>query len=198
MICSKLLSLCDCWFGSPVFPALEAPLGPLRVGERNLDFFEAKDKLIALGLVDPVGPDRLSLHPVLGLGVQNAEPQAVESERQRTTMWLLDYAHSHQDDYDALERERANLLGLLDWFADERRWDEMVTLMRDLFNYLRVRGQWEEAFQRLQIILDAVEELTNVWIGGGSISTGGLCTCCEPAMNRPRQISIRRTGCSTT
>lgn len=149
------------------FPALEAPLAPLRSGERSLDFFQAKEKLMALGLISAVGADRLAVHPLLGLlAQQKADPQALEAERKRAADWLLEYAHQHREDYNALEQEHANLLGLLDGFESERRWDKMVGLMRDLFNYLRVRGQWQQAFQRLETILSAVEELSASWQRG--------------------------------
>ena len=149
------------------FPALEAALTPLRAGIPDLDFFQAKDKLVALGLVSAAGQDRLSLHPLLGLlAQQKSDPQLMGAERERIAGWLLNYAHEYRDEYNSLEREHANLLGLLDRFEKERKWDDMVTLIRDLFNYLRVRGQWEEAYQRLDTILGAVEELSNVWNRG--------------------------------
>jgi tetratricopeptide (TPR) repeat protein len=141
------------------FPALEAPLAPLRSGMQNEGFFEAKDKLIALGLVEPAGADRLSLHPVLGIGVQKAKPEAIKTERQNTIRWLQDFAHDHRHDYPALDRERANLLGLCDWLEKARGWNELLFAMRSLFHYLRVRGYWQEAFQRLGKILTVDAEL---------------------------------------
>lgn len=149
------------------FPALEAALTPLRAGIPDLDFFQAKDKLVALGLISAAGQDRLSLHPLLGLlAQQKADPQLMGAERERIAGWLLNYAHEHRDEYNSLEREHTNLLSLLYWFEKDRKWDDVVTLMRDLFNYLRVRGQWEEVYQRLNTILCAVEGLSNVWNRG--------------------------------
>ncbi len=143
------------------FPALEAPQAALYSGQA--DYYSAVDSLINLGLIDFIGTDRLALHPLLGTQVQHVEPQAVQDERERTMRWLLQYAHRYSDDYKALEQERANLLGLLDWFTQNRQWDSTVDLLRDLFNYLRVRGQWEEALQRLETVLGAVDEIGQAW-----------------------------------
>ena len=143
------------------FPALEAPLKALQEGQ--VDFYSSKDKLVDLGLVDYAGPDRLVLHPLLGNQVQRVEPEAIATERERTARWLADYARSNREDYNALEGERANLLALLDRYADERRWDDLVALLRDLFDYLRVRGQWQEAFERLDAVVAAAGQVTQPW-----------------------------------
>lgn len=144
------------------FPALEAPLEPLRDDIKGFRFFQAKDYLVKQELVYMVGSNRLALHPALGIGIHNYEPQTLQDGWQHTKQWLLEYAHCHRDDYNALEREHLNLIGLLDWFENEQKWDEMIGLMRNLFHYLRVRGQWQEAFQRLDTILKAIKPLDNV------------------------------------
>lgn len=144
------------------FPTREAPLAALRDGdgELGLSFFQAKDKLIALELINPAGPDRLFLHPVLGLGVEKEEPAAIEAERENVSRWLQDYARAKRNDYDALERERANLLGLADWLAERGRWDELVSTLRSLFHFLRVRGQWQALYERLDTVIAAADKLS--------------------------------------
>jgi len=148
------------------FPALECSTEYLRRDETRSAYFGAKDKLILLGLATPAGRERLALHPVLGLGVWKAEWVAMEEERERATAWLLELAHRNREDYRALEAEHANLVGLLDLLSDAGRWETLVDLMRDLFEYLRVRGQWQEAFERLEAALQAGENSLDPWRRG--------------------------------
>lgn len=148
------------------FPALECSTEYLRQNETRSAYFGAKDKLTLLGLATPAGRERLALHPVLGLGVWKAEWDAMELERERSSAWLLDLARRKREDYPALEAEHANLVGLLDLLNDAGRWETLVDLMRDLFEYLRVRGQWQEAYERLEAALHAAEDQVDPWRRG--------------------------------
>ena len=143
------------------FPALEASLKALQV--KQSDFYSSKDKLVGLGLVDYAGPGRLVLHPLLGSQVQRIEGDAVAAGREWSVRWLMEYAERHQKDYDALEEERPNLLALMDRYVDERRWDDLVALLFNLFDYLRVRGQWQESFERLDAIAAASDQVGRIW-----------------------------------
>jgi tetratricopeptide (TPR) repeat protein len=137
------------------FPALEAPLEPLREDEPDAEFFQAKDKLIALGLIGAAGPDRLAQHPVLApLSLEQADKSLVTREKKWVGEWLANYAAAHRDDFAALHREHDNLLGLLDRRIDARSWNGVVELMRHLFDYLRLRGLWRELVERLDKCLD--------------------------------------------
>jgi tetratricopeptide (TPR) repeat protein len=142
-------------------PASEAPEEALRNGQP--DYFGAKDRLVNLGLVDYIGPGRLALHPLLGKQVQRVEPEAIAAEREWAAQWLTGYTARNRDDYNALESERANLLALLDRYTDERRWDDLVAVLRNLFDYLRVRGQWQEAFERLDVVVTAADQVLQPW-----------------------------------
>lgn len=76
------------------FPALEAPLEPLRANEDDAEFFQAKDKLVALGLIGAAGPDRLSQHPLFApLSLTTADTALVEREKKRVAEWLMQYAN---------------------------------------------------------------------------------------------------------
>jgi tetratricopeptide (TPR) repeat protein len=141
------------------FPTLEAPLAALRSGLPNEEFFESKDKLIAFGVVEPAGADRLSLHPVLGLGVQKSEAEDLKVEVQNTIQWLQEFAFERRNDYSSLDRERANLLGSCDRLQRENRWNELIAVIRSLFHYLRIRGHWQEALQRLNASLTSEAKL---------------------------------------
>ena len=128
------------------FPTREAPLAPLRAEENDLEFFQAKDKLIALGLVNTAGTDRLGVHPLLGrLAQAQIDTNVAANERNRIADWLLNYAHENAKDYEALAREHRNLLRAFDWFDKARQPTATISLLKDLFDYLRVRGYWQEA-----------------------------------------------------
>lgn len=143
------------------FPALEASLKALQV--QQADFYSSKDKLVDLGLVDYAGPGRLVLHPLLGSQVKRIEPDAVAAGREWAVRWLMEYAERHRKDYDALEEERFNLLALMDCYVDEGRWDDLISLIQYLFDYLRVRGQWQESFERLDAIVAASDQIAQKW-----------------------------------
>jgi hypothetical protein len=75
-----------------VFPALEAPLDALRADEDDAEFFQAKDKLIALGLIGAAGPDRLTQHPLFApLSISAAAVTLVKRERRRIADWITLY-----------------------------------------------------------------------------------------------------------
>ena len=140
------------------FPAREAPLGPLRANEDDLEFFQAKDKLVALGLVNTAGTDRLAVHPLLGrLAHAQVDKKVATDARQHVANWLLDYAHEHANEYQALASEHRNLLGVFDWFDKAQKPAATIRLLKDLFDYLRVRGYWQEA----RVQLDRARQSTN-------------------------------------
>ena len=134
------------------YPSREAPLEALRQDLSEIEFFQAKDKVIALGLATQAGRDRLAEHPLLG-GLAHSEAPAglVKIEEKQVAQWLLNFAKEHATDFDALDVEHDNLLGLL----DRRKADRSFTtlLIGYLFDYLRVRGQWKELLDRLNQLL---------------------------------------------
>ena len=142
------------------FPTREAPFAPLRANESDLEFFQAKDKLVALGLVNTAGSDRLAVHPLLGrLAQAQIDPNVAANERNQIADWLLNYAHENTKDYQALAREHRNLLRAFDWFDKERQPTATISLLKDLFDYLRVRGYWQEARAQLDRARDFAKRL---------------------------------------
>ena len=136
------------------FPALEAPLEALRANEDNVAFFQAKDKLMSLGLVGSAGTDRLSQHPLLDArATARVDPDLVKSEREYAENWIEAYASAHRRDFPALLREQDNMLGLLDVLARAASWDRLTGVLRNLFDYLRVKGLWLEAIEKLDLCL---------------------------------------------
>jgi tetratricopeptide (TPR) repeat protein len=138
------------------FPALEAPLLPLQgdpgVNEDITDFFQAKDKLLALQVIERVGKDRLALHPLLGpLIVRTTAKTTALAERTKVVDWLIAHARQNQNNILVLSAEHRNFIALLDLLEKQKNWKVMTTLMSYLFGYLRVRGLWTEALIRLNL-----------------------------------------------
>jgi tetratricopeptide (TPR) repeat protein len=169
------------------FPAFEAPLDALRVDEDDAEFFQAKDKLIALGLVIPAGPDRLAHHPLLApLSLKKASRRLVREEKRRVAAWLTEYAKTNRRDFPALHREQDNLLGLLDTHRRSKDWGGAIGLMQDLFDFLRMRGLWRHASDRLDQCLQNEAKLTDsdkAWVFLGRAIIRTLMSLYEEALS---------------
>ena len=135
------------------FPALNAPVMALREDELSPEYFLAKDKLLALGLVSQITSERLALHPLLGLLARekaaSENPEMAEREQAWVANWLLAYAEQHQDDYGILSQEHDNLIGIVSWLKRQKKHEAIIALISHLFDYLRVRGHWQEALDCL-------------------------------------------------
>jgi tetratricopeptide (TPR) repeat protein len=148
------------------FPALEASIRALQ-GEPDdnedlTTFFQAKDKLLALHVVERAGADRLALHPLLGpLIVQKADRTMVAAEREQMLHWLAEHARQHRGDFTALALEHRNFIAFLDFLKRRKRWKAIAALMQDLFDYLRIRGLWSEALSRLDLCLAHEADLSD-------------------------------------
>ena len=136
------------------FPAYHASIEPLYGGLSKRARYEAESFLVERGILERQEGDRLGMHALLALWIQNAEPEPFQAQNGLIEAWLVDYARQHRDDYDDLELEQSNLLGLLDRFKQGERWDELVDLLSDLFIYLRVRGLWGVNYHTLETALE--------------------------------------------
>ncbi|TQF37721.1 hypothetical protein UNPF46_18575 [Bradyrhizobium sp. UNPF46] len=147
------------------FPALEASFAALQAGEKIKEFFPAKDKLISLGLLDAIGPDRLSQHPLLAEhGNPALDREQVASERRYAEQWLEKYARDNRKNHPMLEKEQDNLLGLLDDFVQSEEpghLDRVIATLRNLFDFLRIRGLWSEAFEKIDACLSSEQYLSD-------------------------------------
>jgi hypothetical protein len=145
------------------FPALNAPVMALREDELSPEYFLAKDKLLALGLVSQITSERLALHPLLGLLARekaaSENPEMAEREQAWAADWLLAYAEQHQDDYGILSQEHDNLIGIVGWLKRQKKHEAIIALTSHLFDYLRVRGHWQEALDCLADAGTAVRQL---------------------------------------
>ncbi|MGC9395669.1 MAG: tetratricopeptide repeat protein [Anaerolineae bacterium] len=145
------------------FPALSAPVTALREDELSPEYFLAKDKLLALGLVSQITSDRLALHPLLGLLARekaaSENSEMVQREQAWVVDWLLAYAEQHQNNYGMLSQEHDNLTGIVSWLKRHKKHEAIVALTGHLFDYLRVRGHWQEALNCLADAGKAAREL---------------------------------------
>lgn len=136
------------------FPTNQASLDALRAGEDNVKFFQAKDKLIALGLLDPSGPGRVSQHPLLNVRSDDSIDRGlIDTQRDFVEQWIEGYAAKHRVDYAMLRKEHGNLLGLVEDLIAQKQWNRVIGSMRNLFDYLRVRGLWQECFDKIDLCL---------------------------------------------
>lgn len=148
------------------FPALEAPVRPLQGHPNNnedlTEFFQAKDKLLALHVIEKAGIDRLALHPLLGpLIVRQTPKAAATQERNRMIDWLIAYARDNRENIPALSLEHRNFIALLDSLKGRKQWKAIASLMQHLFDYLRLRGLWSEALSRLDLCVSHQDDLSD-------------------------------------
>jgi tetratricopeptide (TPR) repeat protein len=149
------------WLILASFPAFEAPEQDLREllpGFNRQDYQDARYELQKLGLID-VERERLVLHPLIGRGLRLVERDELKKVQELTFNWLVRFAVEHREDYTELERQRENLLGLLDWYSGEGQWEQVVGLLRSLFHYFRVRGLWQLAYDHLEGIVEHASQL---------------------------------------
>ncbi len=155
------------WLRVASFPTYSAPEDHLRKHFGRRAYLEARAALERRELVEVVAGN-LVLHPLIGRGLRSVERDACEREQEAAFGFLADLARTHREDYVALDRQRANLLGLLHWYHEEGEWDRLVDLLRPLFHYLRVRGLWQQAFDSLQAlcehVIDLVEPFNQAWV----------------------------------
>jgi tetratricopeptide (TPR) repeat protein len=150
----------------PAFESSEKELRDMLPDFSRQDYLDARSDLEKFGLIHVDG-DRLVLHPIVGRGLRLMDREGLKIIQESTFNWLVRYAADHRDDYAALDRQRENLLGLLDWYAGEEQWEQVVGLLRSLFQYLRVRGQWQFALNHLQGAVEHssqfVEPFNHAW-----------------------------------
>ncbi len=83
--------------------------------------------------------------------------------RQRFVAYFLGYAQAHAqttpEDFDALEAERENLLAAMDAAFEGQQWQEVMTITNALWQFLKVRGYWDEAVRRGQQAVEAAHAM---------------------------------------
>ena len=76
---------------------------------------------------------------------------------------FLDYAKAHAqptpEDFDAVEKEKDNLLSAIDIAFELKDWDSVRLVMEAIFEALNARGYWYEAIRRGELALEAMRNV---------------------------------------
>lgn len=121
---------------------------------RLIGVTEGNERLTLAGLTRNLVRARLS-----------TDPQA-ESFRQRFLRYFSSYATEHNfrtpEDYDALEAEKDNVLNSMDIAFETEQWKDVVAIYVGFGDFLYVRGYWDDAIQRGEHVLQAIEAAQQV------------------------------------
>jgi len=74
----------------------------------------------------------------------NAHQPFFQESASRFAQHYLVYAQAHEDDFEALDEELANLLRTLASYSRLQAWSDIVQLVRVLDIFLDTRGHWTE------------------------------------------------------
>lgn len=132
-------------------------------------------KLVALSLVN-FDKGRYSLHPLLKFfargHLKSSDPY------KRMVEYFTEYAKTNLKNFSVLEMERANLLGAVDWCHEHGEYRLVIDLVEALagklsyFSFLSQRGYWNEAIQRLEQEIEAIQNLSGGHTGRIHLSLG--------------------------
>lgn len=81
--------------------------------------------------------------------------QDIASARERLLAEMLSAMQERWRDFEFVKDELGNLLGLLNWCAEQKRWAEVIALGRALDPYLTLRGLWDAWHTTLEHVFDA-------------------------------------------
>jgi tetratricopeptide (TPR) repeat protein/DNA-binding XRE family transcriptional regulator len=106
----------------------------------SADAVETLDELWDAGLLESSGPGYYALHKTIG---DYARTQGREIEaRQRLVAYMIWFVRSHEEDYEALEREQSNILAALDAAEQMELSQELLQGVMALIPFMRIRGQY--------------------------------------------------------
>jgi tetratricopeptide (TPR) repeat protein len=143
------------------FDAIKAVSGNIGMADTEIESALHK-KFVALSLVN-FEKGRYSLHPLLK---SFAISRLTSIEPYKTMIrYFAEYAQKNANNFDALETERVNLFGAIDWSYENNEYEFVVELVETLvakrrfFSFLSQRGYWEQAILRLSQELEAIKHL---------------------------------------
>lgn len=105
------------------------------------------DQLVEHGLLEPIEPDRYTLHQTIAdyAAVQRTDGTAME----RLIDYFTWYAETKASDYPALEVELGNYLPIVELLARLNRHKELIRLIKALYPFLERRGLYPQSEQYL-------------------------------------------------
>ena len=116
----------------------------------------AIEKLESLSLLQANSP-RLRLHSEYAALILKAEP--ADAIRDQLLATLVEALKSRSLDFDFVKDELGNILGILQWAADQQRWADVVALGRAADAYLTLHGLWGAWRNLLEQVLIAGQSL---------------------------------------
>jgi len=125
---------------------LESVCGGSTVGE----------KLEALQLLQANSP-RLRL--ISGIRDMALQGQDEAQAKDRLLSHLVSEMQNKAGDFEFIADELGNLLGLLNWAAQQKRWEEVLAIAKALDPFLTLRGLWDAWKSILDHALQAAREL---------------------------------------
>ncbi|HKJ38785.1 MAG TPA: LysM peptidoglycan-binding domain-containing protein [Anaerolineales bacterium] len=83
----------------------------------------------------------------------------VTESRESLLQYILKQLESKSLDFEYVSGELGNILGLLRWTFDEKRWDDVITLGRAVDTYLTLNGLWDARKSVLKLVEEAARNL---------------------------------------
>jgi tetratricopeptide (TPR) repeat protein/transcriptional regulator with XRE-family HTH domain len=106
----------------------------------SADAVETLDELWDAGLLESSGPGYYTLHQTIG---DYARMQGQETEAlQRLVAYMVWFVRTHEEDYDALEREQSNIQAALDAAEQLDMSQELLQGVMALIPFMRIRGHY--------------------------------------------------------
>jgi tetratricopeptide (TPR) repeat protein len=144
-------------------------------------FKKAQETLASLWLLPPSGGQRLTVE---GLTREFAKARLSHDPRskpfrQRFVNRFRSYAEAHREDtaehLNSIEAERDNILGAIDVAFELGKWECMMRIYSAIYNFLYVRGYWDEAVRRGVQSLNVARNLANEhWIAHNTLNVAML------------------------
>ena len=105
------------------------------------------DQLVEHGLIEPIEPDRYTLHQTIAdyAALQRVDQTALE----RLIGYFTHYVETNIFDYPALDMELGNILSTIEVAFKLDRYDELIRLIKALYSFLETRGLYQSTEQFL-------------------------------------------------
>jgi len=131
---------------------------------------------------------RYRLHPVMRqYAAGKAGPKTMQAHNRRAAQLFLAYAQQFKDDFDALEQERLNILGGMDWAYEAGEWDIVTRIMWATMAYLYTRGYWNEYKIRLGQALKAAGKINDFHSEGAFVNSRAIVLSAQGDLDGARK-----------
>jgi tetratricopeptide (TPR) repeat protein len=153
-----------------VFPKRPLEEAALRVAglAREPQGEEALARLNQLTLIERMGERcrMLALTREYALGELAQHPDFEREARERWVQWCIEFVEKHggkdRENYhigfERLEQEWENILAVVDWLANNERYDEIKAIWRNVERFARLYGHWDDLLSCLDWITQAARQ----------------------------------------